>query len=312
MPTNERATVFTEPPMLLTAEQVKIVFDGTMTTPQLDHPEGLAFDREGRLYCGGERGQIFRLSLEERRLDQVADTGGFCLGMAFDAAGDLFVCDSRHGAVFRFRPDTGSLELFAKEASGRPLRIPNFPAFDARGRLYVSDSYEFKEPGPGIFRFTPDGNGELWCGEPMNFANGLAFAPDGSALYVVETFARAISRIPMTPEGQAGPKEHFASVGVVPDGLAFDGDGRLYVSCHEPSAVYRVAQDGTVETVWHDPEAIVLCHPTNCAFRGTSLFTVNLGKCHITELPVGVAGAPLPPITRGPVPGRARGETHRR
>jgi hypothetical protein len=30
-----------------------------MTTPQLDHAEGLAFDREGYLYCGGERGQIY-------------------------------------------------------------------------------------------------------------------------------------------------------------------------------------------------------------------------------------------------------------
>jgi gluconolactonase len=280
----------------LLPEQVRVVFDGTMTTPQLDHPEGLAFDRAGRLYCGGERGQIFRLSLEEQRLEQVGDTGGFCLGMAFDAAGDLFICDSRHGTVVRFHPETGRLEVFAKEAAGRRLRIPNFPAFDKQGRLYVSDSYEFKEPGPGIYRFTPDGQGELWCGEAFNFANGLAFAPDGSALYVVESFARSISRIPITPEGQAGPKEHVAFAGVVPDGLAFDAAGRLYIGCHEPSAVYRVSPDGKVETVFHDPEAILLCHPTNCAFRGTNLYTVNLGKCHITELSVGVGGAPLPPV----------------
>jgi gluconolactonase len=280
--------------MVLDEHQVKIVFDGTMTRPQLDHPEGLAFDRDGRLYCGGEQGQIFRLSLEARTLEQVGDTGGFCLGMAFNAEGDLFICDSRHAAVFRFRPDTGKLELFAKEADGLRLRIPNYPAFDAQGRLYVSDSYEFKEPGPGIFRFTPDGRGELWCREPLNFANGLAFSPDGSALYVIESFSRSLSRIPLTDRGQAGQKEHVASIGMVPDGLAVDVSGRPYVSCYEPSAVYRVALDGTVETIWHDPEAIVLCHPTNCAFQGTSLFTVNLGKCHITELAVGIEGASLP------------------
>jgi sugar lactone lactonase YvrE len=214
--------------------------------------------------------------------------------MAFNAEGDLFICDSRHAAVFRFCPDTGKLELFAKEADGRRLRIPNYPAFDAQGRLYVSDSYEFKEPGPGIFRFTPDGQGELWYGEPLNFANGLAFSPDGSSLYVIESFSRNLSRIPLTGTGQAGQREHVASVGMVPDGLAVDALGRLYVSCYEPSAVYRVAVDGTVETIWHDPEAVVLCHPTNCAFRGTSLFTVNLGKCHITELAVGIEGSPLP------------------
>jgi sugar lactone lactonase YvrE len=280
--------------MVLDEQQVKIVFDGTMTRPQLDHPEGLAFDRDGRLYCGGEQGQIFRLSLEDRTLEQVGDTGGFCLGMAFNQEGDLFICDSRHAAVFRFRPDTGKLELFAKEADGRPLRIPNYPAFDSQGRLYVSDSYEFKEPGPGIFRFTPDGRGELWYREPLNFANGLAFSPDGSALYVIESFSRSLSRIPLTSTDRAGQKEHVAFVGMVPDGLAVDVSGRLYVSCYEPSAVYRVALDGTVETIWHDPEAVVLCHPTNCAFRGTGLFTVNLGKCHITELAVGIEGSPLP------------------
>ena len=278
----------------LLSEQVRIVFDGTMTTPQLDHPEGLAFDRAGRLYCGGERGQIFRLSLEEKTIEQVGETGGFCLGMAFDASGDLYICDSRQGAVVRFRPETGTVELFAKEAGGGRLRIPNFPAFDKQGRLYVSDSYEFKDPGPGIYRFTPDGQGELWCGEPFNFANGLAIAPDESAVYVVESFARSISRIPITRDGQAGRKEHVAFVGVVPDGLAFDAEGRLYIGCHEPSAVYRMTPDGRVETVFHDPEAILLCHPTNCAFRGDKLYTVNFGKCHITELSVGVAGAPLP------------------
>ncbi len=291
---NKTMTQVRDSRMVLDEQHVKIAFDGTMTRPQLDHPEGLAFDRDGRLYCGGERGQIFRLSLEDRTLEQVGDTDGFCLGMAFNAESHLFICDSRHAAVFRFRPDTGRVELFAKEAGGLRLRIPNYPAFDAQGRLYVSDSYEFKEPGPGIFRFTPDGRGELWYREPLNFANGLAFAPDGSALYVIESFSRSVSRIPLTDTGQAGKKEHIASIGMVPDGLAVDALGRLYVSCYEPSAVYRVALDGTVETIWHDPEAVMLCHPTNCAFRGTSLFTVNLGKCHITELAVGIEGSPLP------------------
>jgi hypothetical protein len=58
------------------------------------------------LYCGGERGQIYRIHLAERRIEQVADTRGFCLGMAFDHAGRLFVCDSRHAAVLKFDPTT--------------------------------------------------------------------------------------------------------------------------------------------------------------------------------------------------------------
>ena len=43
-----------------------------------------------------------------------------------------------------------------------------------------------------------------------------------------------------------------------------------------------------------DPEAHMLCHPTNCAFRGQDLFSSNLGRWHITRTPVGVEGLPLP------------------
>ena len=279
---------------LLSAEQVTCVFDGTMTTPQLDHAEGLAFDRDGRLYCGGERGQIYRLSFDDGLFEQVGSTGGFCLGMAFNSAGRLFICDSRHAAVLQFDPATGSVTTFATEAEGIKLRIPNFPAFDAEGRLYVSDSYEYKEPGPGIFRFNPDGSGVLWYRGPLNFANGLALSPEGRFLYVVETFARAVSRIPIRDDGSAGRKEHVAYVGRVPDGLAFDEVGRLYVACYEPSAIYRLSVDGEAEIVWLDEEAQLLCHPTNCAFRQSSLYAVNLSRCHITKLDVGVRGVPLP------------------
>jgi sugar lactone lactonase YvrE len=64
------------------------------------------------------------------------------LGMAFDSTGRLFICDSRHAAVLRYDPTTGDVTTFATEAEGIKLRIQSFPAFDADGRLYVSDSYE--------------------------------------------------------------------------------------------------------------------------------------------------------------------------
>jgi hypothetical protein len=49
-----------------------------------------------------------------------------------------------------------------------------------------------------------------------------------------------------------------------------------------------------VEVFIDDPEAHMLAHPTNCAFRGTDLFNSNLGRWHITRTEVGVAGLPLP------------------
>jgi sugar lactone lactonase YvrE len=47
--------------MLLSDDDVSIFHDGMLTDPQLDHPEGVAVDRDGNVWCGGERGQIYRL-----------------------------------------------------------------------------------------------------------------------------------------------------------------------------------------------------------------------------------------------------------
>ncbi|MDF0675445.1 MAG: hypothetical protein P0120_14075 [Nitrospira sp.] len=58
---NNTMTAVHDSRMVLTDQQGKIVFDRTTTNPQLDHSERLAFDRDARLYCGGERGQIFPL-----------------------------------------------------------------------------------------------------------------------------------------------------------------------------------------------------------------------------------------------------------
>src|SRR5437588_11592177 len=65
----------------------------------LDHPECLAFDREGVLWAGGEAGQIYRVS-PEGAPHVIAELGGFCGGIAWSADNrELFVCNPEHGVV---------------------------------------------------------------------------------------------------------------------------------------------------------------------------------------------------------------------
>jgi gluconolactonase len=279
--------------MILDKSAAKVFYDGMLTDPQLDHPEGVAVHRDGSVWCGGERGQIYRISADGSTIQQVASTGGYCLGIAFDKEDNLYVCDLKSAAVMRLDARNGALERFADGANGRGFDILNFPTFDAEGRLYVSDSHAFKEPGPGIFRFLPDGSGELWYDEPINFANGLAFSPDGNYLYVAETFGNAVFRIAIE-DGYAGSREEVARLpGILPDGLAFDTEGNLYVACYEPSQVIRVTPDRRVERLIGDEEAHLFCHPTNLAFRGSTLFTANLGRWHITAIETDAEGLSL-------------------
>lgn len=268
----------------------RIFFDGAFSEPRLDHPECVTVGPDGHLWCGGEGGQIYRIAPDASSIDKVADTGGFCLGLTFGPDGRLYVCDQMHGAVLCVDVRDGTVEHFASRADGRTLRIPNFATFDGNGQLYVSDSHGFKDPGPGIYRFAPAGSGCLWYRGPLDFANGLAWNPAGTRLYVAETFAHRVIRIPRNGDGSAGASEIVAELpGVLPDGLLFTG-GRLYVACYEPSQIMAIGPDGKASIVYHDPEAHLLCHPTNLTVLGDQLIAANLGRWHLTAIPLSIAG----------------------
>ncbi|HEY9410378.1 MAG TPA: SMP-30/gluconolactonase/LRE family protein [Jiangellaceae bacterium] len=277
----------------------RVFFDGTLARPQLDHPECVAVHPDGSLWCGGESGQIFRIAADGSRLDAVGSTDGFVLGVAFGPDAELYACDLRHRTVFRVDTVSGAVTRFADGAPERPFVTPNFPVVAPDGSLYVSDSNVQGEPGPGVYRIAPDGSGTLWFHDALNFANGLALSPDGAYVYVVETFRPGVSRIPIRPDGSAGPLESVVELaGSLPDGIAFGPDGLLYVGCYEPSQVLRVDPDGGVTTVVADPTAHLLCHPTNLAFRGAELFTSNLGRWHISVIDGWAAPADVADRTR--------------
>ncbi|MCW2952317.1 MAG: SMP-30/gluconolactonase/LRE family protein [Conexibacter sp.] len=279
--------------------EATVYFDGAFSDPRLDHPEGIAVDpRDGSIWCGGEAGQLFRIAPDGSAIEQVATTGGFCLGLAFDHAGGLFVCDQAHAALMRLAPGAAAPVRFADGSGGADgvrLRTPNACAVDAAGNVYVSDSRAQCDPGPGVFRFAPDGSGGLWCREPLHFANGVALAADGRALYVAETWARRVVRIAIEADGDAGALDVVAELPrTLPDGLALAADGALWVACYEPSQLLRIDPDGSVARIAHDPDAHVLCHPTNIAFRNRELLIANLGRWHVSRVAAGVGGVALP------------------
>lgn len=270
---------------LLGIDAARVFFDGIFTSPRLAHPEGVAVHRDGSIWCGTETGDLIRIAADGSRLERMAGTGGFLLGLAFDRAGNCFACDLKHAAVFRYDAASGRMERFA--ASG--IRVPNYPVIDeVLGVLYVSDSRGNDDPGPGVFRFDlRAGAGGIWCAEPMRFANGMAMAPDGSGLYVVQSDAPCVSFVPIEADGRPGPVRTVVEpVPNVPDGLAFAPDGTLYISCYEPSRIYRLRPGGALELVIEDPRATLIAHPTNIAFKGGRLYCANLGRWHITEIDV--------------------------
>jgi gluconolactonase len=262
----------------------------------LDHAEGIAITPDGTIYVGGEAGQIYRIGADDTP-EEVVNTGGFVLGLAADAEGNLYACDQVAGGVLRIDPASGTIDVFSKGMAERPMRVPNWGAFDGNGNYYVSDSGDWGGANGLIWVVRPGGRAEVWTEESRDFPNGLAVAPDGSRVYVVESSPSHIVEIPIEPDGSAGPRKVLCELGlVVPDGVAVADDGSLVVACYRPDVIYRWRPEEGLEVLAGDPQGVVLAAPTNVAFTGEDLGVLvvpNLGRWHLTRGRTGVRGTPL-------------------
>lgn len=264
----------------------------------LDHPECVAVHLDGSVWAGGEGGQVYRISSEGGEWKEMANTGGFVLGIAFSKGCEwLAVCDSKAKCIWKLDLATMQLTRFNQPISDHTLNIPNYPAFDSRGNLYVSESGAFNEVKGKLLKYSPDGTGTVWHAGPFSFANGIALDSGEKHVYVVSSWLPGVERIAINADGSAGERSVYCTLPrTVPDGIAFDLEGNLYVSCYTPNAIYKVSKERVSVLLVEDWEAHRLSNPTNIAFGGPNmdqLYTANLGRWHINKIDLGIKGKTL-------------------
>jgi gluconolactonase len=274
----------------LALEQLETFAEG------LDHAEGICQTIDGTIYVGGEAGQIYRIE-DDGSPTEVMRTDGFLLGLAADGAGRLYAADTVHRCVWRIDPVSLEHDVFTDGSRDRRLRIPNWGAFGPDGSYYLSDSGTWGGGDGLLWRVPRRGAAEVWSTATPHFPNGLAVTPDGSRLYVLESYPGALVAIEIEPDGRAGESQELCDLDpAVPDGVAIAEDGSLFISCYRPDAIYHWSAEHGLRLFAEDPRGTILAAPTNLIFTGPDrdqLVVPNIGRWHLTRMPAGVRGAPL-------------------
>lgn len=100
-------------------------------------------------------------------------------------------------------------------------------------------------------------------------ANGPAFSPDGGCLYLSDSFRHRVLRYP-AGSSRGTPLFTFSDEMGLPDGLAVDQHGDLWVALWSGGAVARISPEGFLKELLPVPAPLV----TSVAFGGTDLRTV--------------------------------------
>jgi sugar lactone lactonase YvrE len=239
-------------------------------------------------------------------------------GIALEPDGAFLVAHlgDTEGGVFRLHPDR-SLEPVMTDVAGRPIPPSNFPAVDARGRLWLSVSTTL---APRDRDYNPDactgmillkdGGRVRVVADGLGYANEILISPDCGTLYANETFRRRLVRYAIGPDGGlVGPEVVTTfGAGTFPDGLAMDCEGGLWITSIVSNRVIRIDPDGGQTVFLEDcdsdhvawVEKAFLEGTMGLAFGGPDLRTGYLGCLlgdSIATIRLPVAGLPLPHFT---------------
>ena len=263
---------------LIAADEIEPVWFGLV-----DHVEDLAIEEDGTVWCGGEEGQVYRGRLDGEP-EIVARTPGRTYGFALGPDGSCWCADVTEPGVYRIDRG-GDVERVSAGTEERPAVLPNDLAFLSGGDLFFSDSGNWGAGDGCIYALAADGTTRVADTSCSAYPNGLCVSPNGSSLAVVESTLPGVSVLSIGSDGALTDRRVLVEMpGTVPDGLLYDREGRLLVSCWAPDAIFRLEPDGSLSVVVHDPLRVVLNQPTNIAFvPGTNrLVAANIGDRYLS------------------------------
>jgi gluconolactonase len=253
------------------------------------------------------RGTVTRVAADGST-EVVAQPGGGPNGAAIGPDGKLYICNNgaafdylemdgltvprqppsnySNGRIERIDLGSGEVEVLYEECDGRPLRAPNDLVFDSHGGFYFTDHglrEERTSDRTAVLYAQPDGSAVREVIFPLDAPNGVGLSPDGSRIYVAETYTACVWWWQV-----AGPGQIEAPPGLLPhdgtlltrlpgfqylDSLAVDGEGNVCVATLGSGGITSVSpEDGSVVEFFEAGDVFT----TNVCFGGEDLRTAYL------------------------------------
>ena len=228
-------------------------------------------------------------------------------GPAVDGKGGIFFTDPANNRIHRVGAD-GNVHVFAENTNGAnglmfgpdgrlyagATRTKQIVAYDAGGTAAVlagdMPSNDLAVNVKGDLYFTDSANKKVWFlpkgGQPrvvdegIDSPNGVLFSPDQTLLYVSDHAGQLSWAFQIQPDGSLAHKQKYfyvhmpdAATRSGADGLAVDGDGRVYIAT--PLGVQVFDQIGKCHAIIPAPQAGPL---SNVEFGGP-----NMDELYVTN-----------------------------
>jgi len=222
-----------------------------MSLAGLTGPEALAVDEQGKLYATTHEGWIVRWLPGRDQAEKWVEVGGRPLGLAFDAAGNLWIANAYKGLQKITPAKVVSLEL--SEFNGQTLAYPDDLAISSSGKIYFSDAstkfaardwggtlpaslLDLLEHGRSgrIIEYDPATKGSREVLSNLSFANGVTIEPAGSFLLVVETGEYRVWRYWLEGQRSGVSEIIIDNLPGFPDNIHIGNHGRYWLGLTAP------------------------------------------------------------------------------
>lgn len=220
------------------------------------------------VFVDSNAGGIYRFDPTRNHLSRT--DVGTTIGVAIPRLAGGFVASSIDG-LLEVTENSGRARLLLPIEQDRPLNRMNDGKCDSHGRLWSGTlSVRFERGAGSLYRIDPNLS-LVRAVEGVRVSNGIAWSPDETLLYFNDTLSRGVDVFDYdTGSGSLSNRRRFVEIEReigLPDGMAVDTEGCVWVALFHGGQVRRYSPDGA----WIGVVSLPVARVTSCNFGGPDL-----------------------------------------